>query len=238
MIPLRDENPTRTVPFVMYGLIILNFVFFLYNGSFTEYGRNPLMGWVLVPRAVTTGADVGIPGAISPWMTLFTHQFLHANWLHIISNMLYLWIFGNNIEDVLGHFRFLVFYLLCGLAAAVLQILPSPMSPVPMLGASGAIAGILGAYIILFPRARIVSLIYFIQVAVLPASVYLGIWFIIQAFNSLIIFGAGSIASGGVAFLAHMGGFIGGVIIILVLGGKRLLRGRHPVEYGRERFSL
>lgn len=231
VIPIRDENPTRTVPYVVYGLIALNILIYMYNGPFTEHGRNPLIGYLMVPQAVTTGVNKIIPNAAVPWFTLFSHMFLHANLMHVGSNMLYLWIFGNNIEDAIGHFKFFLFYIVCGLCAAAAQIIPSPMSQIPMMGASGAIAGVLGAYILLYPRARIVSLVFFYQVAVLPASVYLGIWFAFQAINSLIMVGMGNHAVGGVAFLAHIGGFIAGVIIITLMGGKRLLKGNSQYGY-------
>jgi membrane associated rhomboid family serine protease len=162
-------------------------------------------------------------------------MFLHANLLHIAGNMLYLWIFGNNIEDVLGHIKFAIFYLLCGFGAAMGQVLVSPSSTVPMVGASGAIAGVLGAYLILFPRAKIVSLIfvlYFIQTAELPASLVLGFWIVLQVLNSLLM-SARMGGGGGVAYAAHVGGFVVGVALIYLLGGKRLLGGRRPVEYRR-----
>lgn len=232
MIPIRDENPSRTIPFVVYGIIALNIVLFVYNGPFIPHGRNPLLGYLLVPRAVTTGMNDIIPHAAAPWFTLVSHMFLHVNLMHIAGNMLYLWIFGNNIEDALGHFRFLIFYLACGLCAAAAQVIASPMSPIPMMGASGAIAGVLGAYILLYPRAQIVTLVFF-QTAVLPASAYLGIWFIFQAFNSLMMAGTRGLGGGGVAFLAHLGGFIAGAAIIILLGGRRRLTDGQQYGYNR-----
>ena len=231
MIPLRDENPTRTTPFIVYGLIALNIVAFIYNGSLGPQSRNPLAGFELIPAELFTGRDVGPITPVAPWLTIFTSMFLHANLLHIAGNMLYLWIFGNNIEDVIGHFKFLLFYLLAGLGAAAAQILTNPLSTVPMVGASGAIAGVLGAYLILFPRARIISLIflfYLVQVTALPASLVLGMWIVLQVINSLLM----SRMGGGVAYMAHVGGFAAGVLMILALGGRRLLRGRRAVEYG------
>jgi membrane associated rhomboid family serine protease len=237
VIPIRDENPTNTIPYVVYGIIALNILLYMYNGPFSEHGRNPLVGYLMVPQAVTTGVNKIIPNAAAPWLTLFTHMFLHANLMNIGSNMLYLWIFGNNIEDTIGHFKFFVFYIVCGICAAAAQIISSPMAQVPMMGASGAIAGVLGAYIILYPKARIVSLIFIFQVAVLPASVYLGIWFIFQALNSLLVIGTGDLAKGGVAFLAHVGGFVAGIIIIKILGGTKLLKDSKQYGYNYNRYK-
>lgn len=235
MIPLRDENPTRTIPYVVYALLALNVIAFVYNGAMGPHTRNPLAGYELVAAELTTGRDVGPPTPISPWLTIFTSMFLHANLLHIGGNMLYLWIFGNNIEDVLGHFRFLVFYLLAGVVAALAQVISNPMTQLPMVGASGAIAGVLGAYLALFPRARIITLLilfYYIQITALPASLVLGLWIAVQLINSL-VFGSGMLPGGGVAYAAHIGGFAAGIMIIVLLGGRRLLRGRRPVEYRR-----
>ena len=232
MIPLRDENPSRTTPYVLYVIMALNVVLFLYNGTLTEHSRNPLAGFELIPANLTAGRLI-VPTPISPWLTVFTSMFLHANLLHIGGNMLYLWIFGNNIEDVLGHFRFIFFYLLCGVAAAMGQVLASPSSTIPMVGASGAIAGVLGAYLVLFPRARIISLVflfYFIQTVEMPASVILGFWIVLQVLNSLLMTAR---VGGGVAYAAHVGGFAAGVALIYLFGGKRLLGGRRAVEYQR-----
>lgn len=232
MIPLRDENPTRITPYVTYALIAVNALLFLYNGPVTQHG-NRLDAFMLIPRYVTMGARSGIESPIPAWVTLLTHAYLHASWLHLAGNMLFLWIFGNNIEDVLGHLKYVAFYTLCGLGAAFAQILVAPDSQYPMLGASGAIAGILGAYLLLFPRARIVTLVFlfiFIQVTVLPAYVFLGIWFALQVVYSLVSMASGT-SGGGVAFAAHIGGFISGLALILLFGGRRLLQGRRPVEY-------
>jgi len=235
VIPLRDENPARTTPYVVYGLIALNVIAFAYNGTMGPHTHNPLAGLELVPAELTIGRDFGAPTPVAPWVTIFTSMFLHANVLHIGGNMLYLWIFGNNIEDVLGHIKFVVFYLLSGTGAALAQVVTDPAAHMPMVGASGAIAGVLGAYLILFPRARVISLVivfYFIQVTALPASVVLGFWIVLQLINSL-LFGSGMLPRGGVAYAAHIGGFVAGIVMIYLLGGGRLLRGRRPVEYRR-----
>ena len=234
MIPLRDENPTRTVPYIVYVLIAANVLVYLYNGSLGPHARNPLAGFELVPASLFGGSDYISP--VAPWLTVFTAMFMHANLLHIGVNMLYLWIFGNNIEDVLGHVKFLAFYLLCGVAAALAQVAVSPASRVPMVGASGAIAGVLGAYLILFPKARIVSLVilfYFIQVTALPASLVLGFWIVLQIINSLVMGGG---VGGGIAYAAHIGGFLAGILVIFLLGGKRLTGVRQTVQYRRYRW--
>ncbi len=164
------------------------------------------------------------------WRTVFTSMFLHGNWLHIGSNMLYLWIFGNNIEDTLGRFRFLLFYFACGAAAAAAQIFSDPHSTIPMVGASGAIAGVLGAYLILFPRARVLTLvpIFIIFTTVeLPAYLIIGYWALIQFANAYFL-GGGEMLHGGVAYFAHVGGFTAGIVLILLMldhgGGRRSRR--------------
>lgn len=230
MIPLRDVNPTRTTPFMVYAIIIANILIYLYNGALYPHAQNPLAGYELIPYELVTGKNLGPPIPAGFWVTVFTAMFLHANLLHVGVNMLYLWIFGNNVEDVLGHFRFFAFYLLSGVGAATAQILTDPLSKVPMVGASGAIAGVLAAYLILFPGARIVSLVIYFIID-LPAYVILGFWIFLQIVNSFLIIGSGSQASGGVAFAAHVGGFITGLAITMIFGGRRLLRGRRPVNY-------
>lgn len=232
MIPLKDENPTQRVPYVLYGIVAFNVVLFLYNGTLRADYLNPLAGYMLIPREVVTGVDIGVRTPIPLWMTIFTSMFMHANILHIGGNMLYLWIFGNNIEDVLGHFKFLMFYLLSGVGAAVLHIITAPMSIVPTVGASGAIAGVLGAYFYLFPRAKIISLVfffYYVELVALPASLVLGLWIAIQVVSSLIAPSEG----GGIAYTAHVGGFLTGLLLIIVFGGKRLLRRRQSFYHPR-----
>lgn len=218
MIPLKDENPTRTFPFIVVMLIAANAVVYLYQsllpGAEQErfvytYGAIPAL---LLGKAEFSGL---VPLAPT-WLSIFTAMFLHGGWLHLGSNMLYLWIFGNNVEDTLGHFRFLVFYLLCGAIAAGAQIAMSLSSPVPMIGASGAIAGVLGAYYVKFPHARVrtlVFMLFFISVISLPASLLLIIWFLLQVLQSASSLGAPS-GAGGVAVFAHIGGFIAGWMLI------------------------
>ena len=231
MIPLRDENPARTTPYIVYALLAVNIIAFLYNGPLHQHG-NPLAGYALVPAELMGGKDYGPPTPVAPWVTIFTAMFLHANILHIAGNMLYLWIFGNNIEDALGHIKFLIFYLVCGVGAALAQVFVSPASQIPMVGASGAIAGVLAAYLVLFPRARIISLV-FIYIIVLPASVVLGFWIVLQVLSSLITVASGGANQGGVAYAAHIGGFATGLILILLLGGRNLLGNQPIIGYRR-----
>jgi membrane associated rhomboid family serine protease len=212
---------------VVYALVIINVMVFMYNGSIGRGTLNPLAQFALVPAELTAGRHVGALPQVSPWVTIFTSMFIHANLLHIGGNLLYLWIFGNNIEDRLGHVKFLLFYLATGAAAAAAQIAVAPHSTVPMVGASGAIAGVLGAYLILFPQARIITLMFvflFVQVVALPASIVLGFWIVLQVLNTLI--SSGGMPGGGVAYAAHVGGFVAGLILIRLMDGGRSVGSR------------
>jgi membrane associated rhomboid family serine protease len=208
MFPISDVIPSRTVPFVTIGLIIINSLVFLYMLTLPDG---------MVERFVGTYAV--IPASFSA-PTLFTSQFLHAGWMHIIGNMLYLWIFGDNVEDRLGHVRFLIFYLGAGAVAAILQVLFNPFSSVPMLGASGAIAGVMGAYFVLYPQSRVLTAIFiviFFDVVEIPAVFFLGIWFVMQLLSGVGSLGVTNAAAGGTAFWAHVGGFVVGVAVGLVV---------------------
>lgn len=232
MIPLHDDNPTRITPFVTWGLIALNIVIYFLQatgGIFeTRYGLGgPMAGLTMIPREVTQGVDLQINGpTLQPhWLTIFSAMFLHGGLLHLGGNMLFLLIFGNNIEDVLGHVKFLFFYIACGFLAAWAQILLGPTSIIPTLGASGAIAGVLGAYLLLFPRAEVRSLIFlgfFITIARLPAFLVLGFWIVSQFFShwTQSMKDVGQAETGGVAYVAHIGGFFVGLLLIKLLGGK------------------
>ena len=209
MIPLRDVIPSRTTPYVTIGLIGVNVLVFLYEMTLGDPHLDEfILYFGLVPAAFS-------------WVAVLTSMFLHGGFLHVGGNMLFLWIFGDNVEDRMGHGRFLVFYLLCGAAAALAQTAMSPDSVVPMVGASGAVAGIMGAYFVLYPHSRIVTLIplfVFFHVMEVPALVFLGLWFVLQ-----FISGVGSIAAatggepaGGIAFWAHVAGFVAGVSGVLV----------------------
>jgi membrane associated rhomboid family serine protease len=206
MIPLRDVIPTRTWPVVTVSLIVLNVLVFLHEQTLSERGLE------LFAR------EYGLVPVDFAWDRVVTSMFLHGGWGHIGGNMLYLWIFGDNVEDRLGHVRYLIFYLLCGTFAALAQTYVNPDSAVPMIGASGAISGVLGAYLVLFPHSRvltIVPIVFFIQLLEVPAIVLLGLWFLMQLFS-----GVGSLARtadvGGVAFWAHVAGFVAGLGLVYV----------------------
>jgi membrane associated rhomboid family serine protease len=207
MLPLGDDDSARrTVPVVTYALIAINVLFFLVELSAGDAFINR---WSVVPRQL-------LANPVAEFITIFTAMFMHAGWLHLGGNMLYLWIFGDNVEDRLGHAKFLIFYLLCGIAAFFAQALVNPSSNVPNLGASGAIAGVLGAYLIMFPGER-VNVMMGRGIIPMPALVVIGFWFLLQVFSS---FGAVS-SEGGVAYMAHVGGFIAGMVLAVLFGGLR-----------------
>jgi membrane associated rhomboid family serine protease len=242
VIPLRDSNPTHRTPIVTIALIVACFVAFAYElGLQADGGLAALEAfigrWGVVPSALVDAWDRG-DVASQPVVGLVTSQFLHGGWLHILGNMLYLWIFGNNIEDRLGRVWFLLFYLAGGVAAALAQVAIDPTSDVPMIGASGAIAATLGAYLVLYPRARITSLVFlgfFYQLIDVPALVVLAFWFILQLVDGLASLGVAS-SGGGVAFFAHIGGFVFGALIALLVRGARGARGRRRAGAGATAF--
>jgi membrane associated rhomboid family serine protease len=212
VFPLYDENPTRITPYFTYGLIGMNVLVFLHEISLSNTQLEQFFQlYAVIPQQLTTNWS-------AEWTTLFTSQFLHGGWWHLISNMVYLWVFGNNIEDRLGHLKYLFFYLTCGALAALCQWFIGINSIIPSLGASGAISGVLGAYLIWFPRARITTLIFlgfFITTINVPALVIIGIFFLqnlISGFASLQTAANMSVETGGVAYWAHLGGFIVGMI--------------------------
>ncbi|HEY0139821.1 MAG TPA: rhomboid family intramembrane serine protease [Thermoanaerobaculia bacterium] len=220
MIPLRDDNPRRSVPVVTYALVALNVLGFLWELSLGANLDRALFAVAFIP------ARFWVPGYwVNDVVTIIASMFLHGGFLHIGSNMLYLWIFGDNVEDRLGKFRYIVFYFACGFLATYAHAFFSPTSNIPAIGASGAIAGVLGAYLILYPHARVMTLIpifFIITVREIPAVIILGIWFVLQIFS-----GVGSLGvrdaqdMGGVAYWAHIGGFVAGMALIFLLGGKR-----------------
>ena len=225
MFPLSDDNPTRITPYVTYGLIALNVLVFLNELSLTPPGLEIFFDtWAIVPSQLSASFNAQISSPVSEWLTLISSQFLHGGFLHIAGNMLFLWIFGNNVEDQLGHFKFLFFYLVCGVLAGLTQWFFAMSSTVPSLGASGAIAGVLGAYIIRFPQATVLTLIplgiipWFTRI---PAVFFLGIWFVQQAFYSVASLGAPTnigMQNGGIAYWAHAGGFAFGAVLGPLLG--------------------
>ena len=211
MIPLKDDNPTSTYPFVTVGLIVINILVYFYEislGPYFEpfldlYGAKPLF-------VLSMSAPPEYP---APYITIFTSMFLHGGFFHVAGNMLYLWIFGNNIEDSMGHIKFIIFYLLCGIVAVYTFSIINSRSTIPMIGASGAVSGVLGAYIILFPRAKVLTIVpfgFYMQMIKVPAIFVLGFWIIIQIINGMLSGGT----KGGVAWFAHIGGFIAGIVLI------------------------
>jgi membrane associated rhomboid family serine protease len=229
MLPLRDNNPRRTFPAVTYLLIGINILAFLWELGLGRQLDQVIFSIAFIPRRFW------IPGYwMSDLMTMITSMFLHGSFMHVGSNMLYLGIFGDNIEDRLGHFRYILFYFACGIAATLAHAFFSPTSGIPAIGASGAIAGVLGAYLVLFPHARVMTLIplfVFITVRELPAVLILGFWFVLQLFS-----GVGSLGvpdaqdMGGVAYFAHIGGFVAGMLLIFILTG-----GRRPPRWNEKR---
>lgn len=222
MVPLRDDNPTSTTPYVTYWLIGLNVAIFLIEVSLpNRILQGVFESWGMVPLRLTASFTGQDPWPIATLLTLITSQFLHGGWLHVGGNMLYLWVFGNNIEDKLGRLKFIVFYLGCGVLASLAQWIFEPTSIVPTVGASGAIAGVMGAYIIRFPRAQILTLlplfIFFTTIRV-PAILFLGFWFVQQALYGLASVGQVQMGSGGVAYWAHAGGFVFGMVLGPLLG--------------------
>jgi membrane associated rhomboid family serine protease len=215
VIPLRDDNPTRTVPVVTYALIVGCVLVFLWQVSLGARMEAAIYAYGLIPDVLLGDARLP-PGlaTVPAWMTVFTSMFLHGGWMHLIGNMLYLWIFADNVEDRLGHGRFVVFYALCGVAAALAQALPDPGSQIPMVGASGAISGVLGAYLLLHPRAHVLVLIPLgplSQLVRLPALLVLGLWFAMQLFSEMF-----ASEGAGIAFRAHIGGFVAGLLLLPV----------------------
>jgi membrane associated rhomboid family serine protease len=227
MIPLRDDNPRRTVPIVTYLLIAANVVAFLWEVSLGPRLDSAVMQVAFIP------ARFWLPGYwTADLMTILISMFLHGSFMHIGSNMLYLWIFGDNVEDRLGHFRYLLFYFLCGFGATFAHAVFSPASRLPAIGASGAIAGVLGAHLLLWPHARVLTLIpiiFFITVRELPAVIILGLWFVLQFFSGVGSLGVRDAQDvGGVAYFAHIGGFVSGMLLVFVMGGFRGPRRREP----------
>jgi len=212
VIPLKDDNPTRTFPFVNYALIAACVAVFFWELSLGAQAQKAILAYGLIPDVLLGDARLPPDLAVVPaWATIFTSMFLHGGWMHLIGNMLYLWIFADNVEDRFGHGRFVVFYALCGIAAALAQALPAPESQIPMVGASGAISGVLGAYLLMFPRAHVLVAIPIGILALvrLPALLVLGLWFGMQLLSEMF-----TPPGAGVAFRAHIGGFVAGLVLM------------------------
>jgi membrane associated rhomboid family serine protease len=245
MFPIRDDNPQLLTPFGTIALIVINvLVWTLVQGlgstlplvgSICAYGLVPAQLLDTVPPgfAVPVGAGLACELGGPAWFTPLTSMFMHGGWMHIIGNMWFLWIFGGNVEDAMGTPRFLIFYLLCGFAAAALQVLVNPDSTIPMVGASGAIGGVMGAYIVLYPRVHVHMLIFlglFITTFAVPAVFMLAYWLLIQLVSGVLAIGG---QGGGTAFWAHVGGFAAGAVLIFVFRDRALLD-RHPYHGWRQ----
>ena len=214
MIPLHDDNPIEITPFLTVGLIVACVLAFLWQLSLGEAGQRAIYSFGVIPAVLFDSKQLPPELDLLPAeLTVFTSMFLHGGWMHLIGNMLYLWIFGNNIEDAMGHGRFIAFYLLSGVGAALAQSLIDPTSVIPMIGASGAISGVLGAYLLLYPHARVLVAIplgFIFYTLRLPALVVLGFWFVLQLINTAFA----APGEGGVAFMAHAGGFVVGMALL------------------------
>jgi len=225
VIPIKDDNPTRRLPWVTLAIIALNIAVFLYESSLGDAALTSFITrWSFVPTRF-----LAAPLSVHEIATLFTSLFMHAGWLHIGGNMLYLWIFGNNIEDRFGWLGFIGFYLVAGVIASAAQVAAGGANSLPQLGASGAVAGILGAYAILFPRASIVTIIpifFFIEVARVPAFLVIGFWFLLQLGSGIASIAPEAAQSGGVAWFAHVGGFVAGLAVALAYAAQEQMRRR------------
>ena len=231
MIPLRDDNPSELRPIVSIALIVICTLVFLWQISHGIQGAQKVIYSLGLIPSVLFGINQ-LPAelaSVPPTLTVLTSMFLHGGWLHLIGNMLYLWIFGDNVEDAMGHVRFAIFYVLCGVAAAFAQAIPDPSSVVPMVGASGAISGVLGAYLLLYPHARVLVAIplgFYLHTMRLPAGVVLLLWFGMQFLSNVLTASSGG---GGVAFRAHIGGFVAGMVFVTVFK-RRGFRLMNPIR--------
>ncbi|MCC6858815.1 MAG: rhomboid family intramembrane serine protease [Bryobacterales bacterium] len=213
MFPIRDTQKSSTAPIVTGFLIAVNVLVFLYESSLDRYSLNHLIGlYGLIPER--------FPGELS---TLFTSMFLHGGWMHLIGNMWFLWIYGDNVEDVMGHAKYLLFYVLCGAAAGLTHVFFNVDSRVPTVGASGAIAGVMGAYMVKFPHSRIITVVFFffITTVEIPAVIILGYWMLLQTVNGVGSIAYSQVSQGGVAWFAHIGGFVAGIILVFLLGTRQ-----------------
>ena len=217
MIPYKDLSPTRRFPFVTLLLVAANVLAFLYQFFLPEPAATEFVyRYSVIPLEFRLGHNTELSPGLSPFLSIFTAMFLHGGWLHLIGNVLYLWVFGDNVEDRIGATRFLIFYLLCGTIATLAQIYSNFRSDIPALGASGAIAGVLAAYLRLYPKGRVAVLVpifYFLRSVVLPAWLVLGLWFLLQVVEAQMA-PASEVSTGGVAYFAHIGGFVAGLLFL------------------------
>ncbi|NOY76939.1 MAG: rhomboid family intramembrane serine protease [Calditrichaeota bacterium] len=224
MIPLKDTIPSRHFPIVNFLIIMVNVWAFFIEVSLGPAIQNFLQVYGFVPAHFTHPAAFGMDPFFGRIIPIFTAMFLHGGWLHIIGNMWFLWIFGDNVEDAMGHGRYLIFYLLCGVAATMTQYAVNPASTIPNIGASGAIAGVMAAYLLMYPRAKILTLliiIIFIDIIEIPAFIFILFWFALQLVYGLVALPAAHMATGGVAYFAHIGGFATGLILVWFFKEKR-----------------
>jgi len=231
MIPLKDENPSKTISVVNIFLILINISVFIYMNYFAPADtRSIIFKLGFIPYELSHFVDINPKNFVPIPLTIFTAMFMHGGWVHLLSNMPYLWIFGDNIEDVLGHVKYLFFYIMCGIAATLVHGFININSQVPTLGASGAIAGVLGAYMFLFPKARIKTLVIlfvFIQTVHIPAVIMLGYWILLQILSAYAQHGSRS--GGGIAWFAHIGGFVAGLVLIIMM--KKLKKRPYPKKW-------
>ncbi|HUS07930.1 MAG TPA: rhomboid family intramembrane serine protease [Bryobacteraceae bacterium] len=222
MIPLRDTQRSYSTPFVTVFIIVINVLIFLYQVSLDPYSGNHFIAIYGI-----------IPESFRP-STVITSMFLHGGWLHLIGNMWFLWIFGDNVEDILGHLKYLLFYLLCGIAAAVMHLVVNADSRLPVIGASGAIAGVMGAYLVKFPHSRIHTLVFvfiFMTTVEIPAAFMLLYWFVIQIFSGIGSIGYSSASKGGTAWFAHVGGFVAGMVLVYLMGAQQRFKNRRDLSW-------
>lgn len=216
MIPIRDQIPTRRIPIINYMLLAVNIFVFILQWLAGPNEEAIIYQFALIPASFTSGIGLGDISSI------FTSMFMHAGLAHLGGNMLYLWIFGDNVEDSMGHGRFLIFYIIGGIVASLTHIFTNPTSVIPTVGASGAIAAVLGAYLVLYPRARVLTIIplgFFLRMTTIPAAIVLGLWFVLQLFSGVLSMGGPDV--GGVAFWAHIGGFVSGVVLAKIFAKRR-----------------
>lgn len=234
MIPIGDyAGERRNFPFVNYALIAINVLAFIYELTLSGAGLDEFfLRWGAIPSAIVGGDGAALPYGLPVYVTLLTSLFLHGGWLHLGGNMLYLWVFGDNVENAFGRVKYLLFYLICGLAGSLAQIAIDPTATVPTIGASGAIAGVMGAYLIMFPGAQVRTVIFIVfifTITYLPAALVIGLWFLIQLFSGVTSLGVPAQQGGGVAFFAHIGGLLVGALLALLLR-RRDYRSYAPSE--------
>lgn len=226
MIPLRDDNPSATVPVVTVTCLVLCVLVFLWQLSLGVAAQRAIFAMGVIPAVLLGRAELPEQmSLVAPALTVLTSMFMHGGWMHLIGNMLFLWIFGDNVEDSMGKLRFVVFYLLCGVVATLAQVLPEPNSTTPMVGASGAISGVLGAYLLLYPHARVLVLIplgFWPYLARWPAGILLAAWFALQLLSNVLAQKGLGGEDGGVAFRAHIGGFVAGMLLIPLMKQRRV----------------